>query len=153
MARCRSDQSIERQQINGFTFPLGVYPVEPMTPIEGYTLAFEPADADDDEEDERRPGEREDFEERSPFEPEFEAPSGYSQRGYGAGEFNPDDEDRPRDDDDLGAAGDDDRDESGLSNSEKFEAIFGPGAGDDVEPWPDRYVFDIAIRADRKSVV
>lgn len=57
MARCRVDRSIERKEINGFAFPLGVYPVEAMTPREGYACWFEPADddaasvtGDDDEE-------------------------------------------------------------------------------------------------------
>lgn len=45
MARCRVDRSISRHTIEGFDFPLGVYPVEPMSPKEGYTTAFEQADA------------------------------------------------------------------------------------------------------------
>lgn len=44
MARCRVDKSIDRVSVEGFDFPLGVYPVEPMHPREGYTTAFEPAD-------------------------------------------------------------------------------------------------------------
>lgn len=44
MSRCRVDSSIERQVVEGFDFPLGVYPVEEMKPIEGYTLTFESAD-------------------------------------------------------------------------------------------------------------
>ena len=32
MARCRVDKSVERVDMGGFTFPLGVYPIEPMTP-------------------------------------------------------------------------------------------------------------------------
>jgi hypothetical protein len=32
--------------MNGFEFPLGVYPVEPMTPRPGYSVEFEPADGD-----------------------------------------------------------------------------------------------------------
>jgi hypothetical protein len=44
MARCRVDKSIERVQIDGFDFPLGVYPVEECHPVEGYTTSFEPAD-------------------------------------------------------------------------------------------------------------
>ncbi len=47
MPRCRVDQSIERVEVDGFAFPLGVYPVEAMTPAPGYTLDFEPADGDD----------------------------------------------------------------------------------------------------------
>jgi len=44
MARCRVDPSIQRQVIDGFDFPLGVYPVEAMQPKEGFTMAFEQAD-------------------------------------------------------------------------------------------------------------
>jgi hypothetical protein len=47
MARCRIDTSLERTVIDGFAFPLGVYPVEEMTPREGYTVWFEPADDGD----------------------------------------------------------------------------------------------------------
>lgn len=35
--------------VEGFAFPLGVYPVEAMTPKPGYTIQFEPADGDDEE--------------------------------------------------------------------------------------------------------
>ena len=44
MARCRVDKSIERLVVDGFAFPLGVYPVEQMTPKQGYTTTFESAD-------------------------------------------------------------------------------------------------------------
>lgn len=50
MPRCRADPSIERVEINGFKFPLGSYPVEDMTPAPGYTVDFEPADTDADDE-------------------------------------------------------------------------------------------------------
>jgi hypothetical protein len=33
--------------VEGFSFPLGVYPIEEMTPKAGYSLQFEPADGDD----------------------------------------------------------------------------------------------------------
>jgi hypothetical protein len=73
LIRCETDPSIERVEINGFKFPLGVYPVEAIEPKPGYRLEFEPADG--------------------PGDPQF---------------------------------------------------------GDEiVEPWPDRYVFDIVISADR----
>lgn len=39
------DPSIERTSVKGFKFPLGVYPVEPMTPLAGYSAEFEPADS------------------------------------------------------------------------------------------------------------
>ena len=45
MPSCLPDPSLERQSIQGFKFPLGVYPVEPMTPIAGYSAEFEPADS------------------------------------------------------------------------------------------------------------
>ncbi len=48
--RCEADPSIERRRIEGFAFPLGVYPVDETgteaPPREGYTVAFEPADGD-----------------------------------------------------------------------------------------------------------
>lgn len=44
MARCRADQSIQRVEMAGFAFALGVYPVDPLEPKCGYTTAFEPAD-------------------------------------------------------------------------------------------------------------
>ncbi|MFM9995941.1 MAG: hypothetical protein ACKVU4_09080 [Phycisphaerales bacterium] len=47
MARCRVDPTIERVTMEGFSFPLGVYPIEAMKPKAGYTVEFEPADGDD----------------------------------------------------------------------------------------------------------
>lgn len=44
MPTCQTDSSIERKSVKGFKFPLGVYPVEPMTPIAGFSSEFEPAD-------------------------------------------------------------------------------------------------------------
>lgn len=79
--RCKADPSIERKIVGDFQFPLGVYPVEEMTPVPGYTLDFEPAD------------------------------------GGGAG----------------GSTGGGDRDDS----------------GGDWEEWPDRYVFDAVLSAQR----
>jgi len=46
---CRADESIERVEMDGFAFPLGVYPIEPMTPRSGYTSGFEPADGSDED--------------------------------------------------------------------------------------------------------
>lgn len=46
MARCRIDKKLERVEIEGFAFPLGVYPIEPMKPRPGYTVTFEPADGE-----------------------------------------------------------------------------------------------------------
>jgi hypothetical protein len=47
MPRCRIDTTIQRHTVDGFDFPLGAYPIEPMTSRAGYTLHFESADADD----------------------------------------------------------------------------------------------------------
>jgi len=47
MTRCKSDESIPRRTIKDFEFPLGVYPVESMTPLEGYSSQYEPADGDE----------------------------------------------------------------------------------------------------------
>jgi len=49
MIRCMADESISRRSIGAFEFPLGVYPVEPMTPKEGYSSEFEPADGADEQ--------------------------------------------------------------------------------------------------------
>lgn len=50
MPRCKADPSIERVENDGFKFPLGVYPVEEMTPKAGYASFFEPADGGEDAE-------------------------------------------------------------------------------------------------------
>lgn len=47
MARCAVDTSIARKEVAGFKFPLGVYPIEPMTPRPGFAMNFEAADGDD----------------------------------------------------------------------------------------------------------
>jgi len=47
MPRCRVDSSIERVVKDGFSFPLGVYPVEELSPKPGYSVEFEPADGDE----------------------------------------------------------------------------------------------------------
>lgn len=47
MPRCMSDESLSRPTVKGFEFPLGVYPVESMTPLEGYNSEYEPADGED----------------------------------------------------------------------------------------------------------
>ncbi|MBL4809646.1 MAG: hypothetical protein JKY43_06265 [Phycisphaerales bacterium] len=48
MARCKSDESISRRTEKDFDFPLGVYPVESMTPVQGYSSQYEPADGDEE---------------------------------------------------------------------------------------------------------
>jgi hypothetical protein len=58
VARCQIDSSIQRTKLAGFAFPLGVYPVQDMKPIPGFTLTFESADGspyDDDFDDQRNP--------------------------------------------------------------------------------------------------
>lgn len=42
------DPTITRQETDEFAFPLGVYPVEPLKPISGYTAEFESADGDNE---------------------------------------------------------------------------------------------------------
>ncbi|MEM1184948.1 MAG: hypothetical protein AAGI53_08080 [Planctomycetota bacterium] len=54
-SRCLIDESIERIQIGDMRFPLGVYPVEEMEPLEGYTVEFEPADGVEDDADPESP--------------------------------------------------------------------------------------------------
>jgi hypothetical protein len=64
MARCRVDSTIKRVEINGFSFPLGVYPVEEMAPRPGYTMTFEPADGPEGQPD----GEWEEWPDRYVFD-------------------------------------------------------------------------------------
>ncbi len=47
MARTQIDTTVERKEVNGFQFPLGVYPIEEMDPKPGYTVEFEAADGGD----------------------------------------------------------------------------------------------------------
>jgi hypothetical protein len=51
MLVCKADESIPRHETNGFKFPLGAYPIEPLSPKPGYTLQFEPADGGEEEGD------------------------------------------------------------------------------------------------------
>ena len=46
MPRCQLDETIKRVVTGGTAFPLGVYPVEPCEPRQGYAVEFEPADGD-----------------------------------------------------------------------------------------------------------
>jgi hypothetical protein len=55
MSRCRVDPELNRSLVNGFAFPLGAYPVEPMTPAPGYSVEFEAADSGEDAEFEEWP--------------------------------------------------------------------------------------------------
>ena len=49
IARCEVDPSVERVAVDEMAFPLGVYPIEPMEPRQGYTLDFESSDGEDDQ--------------------------------------------------------------------------------------------------------
>jgi hypothetical protein len=51
MLTCKADPALVRHETDGFKFPLGAYPIEPLTPRPGYTLQFEPADGGDEEGD------------------------------------------------------------------------------------------------------
>lgn len=51
LTTCQADPSITRTVNGSFRFPLGVYPVEPLTPRAGYVMEFEPADGGSDEAD------------------------------------------------------------------------------------------------------
>lgn len=46
---CKADPSIQRITRGNFQFPLGSYPVEDLTPRQGFSVNFEPADGDDSE--------------------------------------------------------------------------------------------------------
>lgn len=45
MTRCELDKSIKRRRSGDLAFPLGVYPIEQMTAVQGYSVEFEQADA------------------------------------------------------------------------------------------------------------
>ncbi|RKZ11532.1 hypothetical protein DRQ53_15920, partial [bacterium] len=47
MPDCRVDPSLKPVEMGGLLFPLGVYPIEEMTPSPGYSCIFEPADSDE----------------------------------------------------------------------------------------------------------
>lgn len=102
MARCRVDKSIDRVLIQGFAFPLGVYPIEEMQPRAGYTVTFEPADG------------------RASDGGDAGASGGRASPANGLGRHDDDD-----DDDDFSAGGladpDDDGDERGGVESGDWE--------------------------------
>jgi hypothetical protein len=144
VARARVDTSIQRQTapVDGggtFDFPLGVYPVEPMSPVEGYTLAFE--SADDGPPPAGQGGWRENGGGRADRGGDGEEEEGESWRGD-------DDADGRRG---SGKGGDEGPGGAGAEDLRGFDADPELGDGDDgeLEPWPDRYVFDINIRASR----
>lgn len=47
LVRAQADTSIDRQSVGLMKFPLGVYPIEPMEPRQGYLSQFEPADSEE----------------------------------------------------------------------------------------------------------
>ncbi len=49
MSRCQLDDSLTRLEVGAVRFPLGVYPVEAIEPLQGYLLEFEPSDGDEGE--------------------------------------------------------------------------------------------------------
>ncbi len=51
LTTCQADPSITRNVKGTFRFPLGVYPVEELTPRAGYVMEFEPADGGSGEAD------------------------------------------------------------------------------------------------------
>jgi hypothetical protein len=99
MLGCALDPNLKRHEVGDFKFPLGVYPVNKMTPKTGYTIHFEPADS-----------------ESGPSTPMEVDERGEPIEGSG--------EDAP-----------------GL-------ASFAQGGGE-WEPWPERFVFDVVISAER----
>ncbi|KAA0215507.1 MAG: hypothetical protein DYG94_07525 [Leptolyngbya sp. PLA3] len=48
MFTCIIDPALERVQVGTMRFPLGVYPVEPIDPTQGYAVEFEAADGAED---------------------------------------------------------------------------------------------------------
>lgn len=48
MFTCLIDPALERVQVGAMLFPLGVYPVEPVDPTQGYSVEFEAADGAED---------------------------------------------------------------------------------------------------------
>ena len=58
---CKADPSIERVSRDGVAFPLGVYPVEQLSPLPGYALLFEKADGEE-------PGDWEEWPDRYVFD-------------------------------------------------------------------------------------
>lgn len=62
MGQSHLDETIQRTSAGAFTFPLGVYPIEPLEPVEGYLSEFEPADGGED------PGDWEEWPDRYVFD-------------------------------------------------------------------------------------
>lgn len=119
MGRCRVDKSIERVEINGFAFPLGVYPIEPMHPRAGYTITFEPADGESADS-----GLGSDVDLGADGGGDEEESGGVAEGGSARA-----------------------RREGGEGGTGPGGA--GDGGSVDWEEWPDRYVFDILVPATR----
>ncbi len=131
MARCRVDPSISRVTMDGFDFPLGCYPVEPIHPVEGFTHAFEPADGGDGDERDRRDRD---------VDPDAD------ESDVGNGSFS------ISGGDDFGSpdADDPDPDSGGLDRPGSQGPMGGPGGGGgEWEEWPDRYVWDVLLKSSR----
>lgn len=108
MPRFIIDPTLQRVQMEGFSFPLGVYPVEPIKPRQGFVVEFESADGGGGEERET---------------PEF-----------------------PTSSDDAGGATPEPATEDGPVADQPARS---PTPGNDWEEWPDRFMFDILVSAER----
>lgn len=49
--RCQADPSLQRVVSGNVAFPLGVYPIEPIRPVPGYSVSFESSDGGESEGD------------------------------------------------------------------------------------------------------
>lgn len=105
MPRIVVDKSLQRVTQDGFSFPLGVFPVESMKPRQGYVVEFEPADG-----------------------------------GGGA-------EAEAQDADSIPAP--EEEDSGGVAEPDASETDAPTAPGDDWEEWPDRFMYDVLISAER----
>lgn len=62
LERCAADPTLPRAEAGPLACPLGVYPIEPLEPVCGYSVRFEAADGDDED------GEWEEWPDRYVFE-------------------------------------------------------------------------------------
>lgn len=133
--RCEIDPSVERHVIDGFAFPLGVYPVEPMTPISGYTVAFEPADGGEDDLGITGNGIDDDADTNE-----------FSSRSQGEEPGGIADPNRKN----KGSTGNKPNGNSGIGPNGGLGSNGGTGGGGGGgEMWPDRYVYEIVVPANR----
>lgn len=105
MPRIVIDKSLQRVVQDGFTFPLGVFPVETMKPRSGYVVEFEAADGGGGAESDPEAGADEAL---AGGQPDVEIPE---------------------------------------PEAEETGATINPS--DDWEEWPDRFMYDVLIGADR----